>query len=177
MLTMPGKVSDLLKQRRIMLFGSVSAESAQGVCSQALYLGSFSREPISLYINSPGGSVSDGLAMLDCLQAACTELWTITTGRAASMGAVLLAAGTPGRRYVSKNCSVMLHQVAGMCGGSAPDIHRQHTELQRVNDHMVALLARYTGRDPEGVKTDIDRDLYLTPEQAIEYGIADHILP
>jgi ATP-dependent Clp protease protease subunit len=175
MLTMPGKVSDLLKQRRIMLFGTVSAESAQAVCSQALYLGSYNREPVTLYINSPGGSVSDGLAMLDCLHGACSEVWTVATGRAASMGAVLLAAGTPGRRYVSPNATIMLHQVAGLCGGSAPDIHRQHTELQRVNDHMVNLLARYTGKDPEQVKRDIDRDLYLTPEQAIEYGIADHV--
>lgn len=171
---MEGNQLDLLKQRRLMLFGAVRGSLIERLCSQALFLGGHSKtEPITLIINSPGGSVPDGLALLDCLRCNCSELITVAVGESASMGAVLLAAGTPGHRHVGQNAMVMLHQVRGGAYGSAPDLERQYTELQRCNEHMLDLLATFTGKDREKIRTDIDRDLWLTPQGAVDYGLAD----
>lgn len=169
--------SRLLKDRVVLLTGEITDETAAAVVAQLLYLEA--QDPgqdISLYINSPGGSVTAGLAILDTMEHIRCDVATIGVGLAASMGAVLLAAGTRGKRKVLPNAEVMIHQPLGGTGGQASDvlIHARH--LERTRARLAGLLAGYTGKPAEAVAEDMDRDHFFEAGEAVAYGLADQVL-
>lgn len=169
--------SRLLKDRVVLLTGEITDETAAAVVAQLLYLEA--QDPgrdISLYINSPGGSVTAGLAILDTMEHIRSDVATIGVGLAASMGAVLLAAGARGKRKVLPNAEVMIHQPLGGAGGQASDvlIHARH--LERTRARLAGLLAGYTGKPVETVAEDMDRDHFFEAGEAVAYGLADQVL-
>jgi ATP-dependent Clp protease protease subunit len=169
--------SRLLEDRVIMLDSEINDQVASIVCAELLYLASKGDEDIQLYINSPGGSVTAGLAIHDTMQYIKPAVSTICLGIAASMGAVLLVAGAPGKRYALPNSEVMIHQpltrgLQGQC--SDIKIHADH--LGRTRDRLEALLARYTGKSLGDIHVACERDNYLTAEQALNFGAIDEIL-
>lgn len=168
--------SRLLKDRIILLTGEVNDDSAAMVVAQMLYLSAQSKEDIRLYINSPGGSVTAGLAILDTMHCIPNDVQTIGMGMAASMGAVLLAAGTKGKRMMLPHSEAMIHQPLGGAGGQASDvlIHARH--LERTREVLTGLLSDYTGKSVEELKEDMDRDRFLTASEAVAYGLADGIV-
>lgn len=169
--------SRLLKDRVVLLTGEITDDTAAAVVAQLLYLEAQNPEQdISLYINSPGGSVTAGLAILDTMEHIRCDVSTIGVGLAASMGAVLLAAGTRGKRRVLPNAEVMIHQPLGGLGGQASDvlIHARH--LERTRTRLAELMAGYTGKPAEEVTRDMDRDHFFEAEEAVAYGLADTIL-
>jgi ATP-dependent Clp protease protease subunit len=171
--------SRLLKDRIIFLGGPVSDAVANTVIAQMLFLSNEeSRADISLYINSPGGSVSAGLAVYDTMQFLRCEVATYSIGLSASMGAVLLAGGTRGKRFVLPNTRVLLHQplLGGTMYASATDLAIEAEEIIRVRQDLYRILARHTGKDPAVIEADCDRNLWLNAKQALEYGLADSIL-
>ena len=131
---------------------------------------------IDFYINSPGGSVSAGLAMYDAMQIIKPDVATICVGQAASMGAVLLAGGAPKKRYVLKHSRVMIHQVSAGFQGTTADINVQAAEINRSMDTLMEILAKHTGKDTEVVRKDCDRDYFMSADEAVAYGIADKVL-
>lgn len=169
-------MSRLLDDRIIFLSGEIDTATAELVVAQLLYLESNdSTKDICLYINSPGGSVTDGLAIHDTMKYIKCDVVTICIGQACSMGAFLLASGTKGKRYALKNSEVMIHQVLSGYSGQATDleIHTRHT--LRLKEKMNRLLAEYTGKSYEEVTRDTERDNFLSAEEALEYGIIDKI--
>lgn len=169
-------LSRLLDDRIIFLSGEVEDNIAQLIVAQLLYLES--KDPtkdIFLYINSPGGSVSAGMAIHDTMKYIKCDVATICIGQACSMGAFLLAAGAKGKRYSLKNSVIMIHQVLSGYSGQATDIeiHARHT--LRIKERMNTLLAEYTGKTYEEVTRDTERDNFLTADEALEYGIVDKI--
>ena len=169
--------SRLLKDRVVMLTGEVNDETASAVVAQLLYLEA--QDPgkdISLYINSPGGSVTAGLAILDTMEHIRCDVSTICVGMAASMGAVLLAAGTPGKRRILPNAETMIHQPLGGAGGQATDvlIHARH--LERTRTRLTDLLQGYTGQEREKLAADMERDCFLTAEESVAYGLVDEVI-
>jgi ATP-dependent Clp protease protease subunit len=170
--------SRLLKDRIVFLGGPITDHVANLVVAQLLFLQAQDREKdISLYINSPGGSVTAGLAIHDTMLLIKPDVSTICVGMAASMGAFLLAAGKKGKRYALPNAKVMIHQPWGGVQGQASDIEIHARELLRTRDRLNELLAQYTGKDLETIARDTDRDFYMTPEESKAYGIIDGILP
>lgn len=170
------RTSDLLKRRNILLFSAVDQATAKEIITQGLFLAEKSKEPITLNICSVGGEVAAGLAILDALHATGCTIKTLCLGQACSMAAVLLAAGTQGHRYISQHSRVLLHPVSGGFYGTAPDINRQCQELQRNNQLLAELLAKFTGNTKAQIDTDIERDFWLDAEQSIAYGLTDHII-
>ena len=169
--------SRLLKDNIIFLGQEITDALANTVVAQLLFLESEDPEKeVSLYINCPGGSVSAGLAVYDTLQFIRPQVTTDCLGQAASMGAILLAAGAPGRRFALPNASVMIHQPIGGVQGQASDIQIRAREIVRVREQLTAILARHTGRAPEQVAEDIERDHFMTAERAREYGIVDAVI-
>lgn len=169
--------SRLLKDRVVLLTGEVNDETAAVVVAQLLYLEAQDPDKeISLYINSPGGSVTAGLAILDTMEHVRCPVSTIAVGLAASMGAVLLAAGEPGKRRVLPNAEVMIHQPLGGTGGQATDVLIHARRLERTRERLTALLAGYTGKDPIQLATDMERDNFLSAEEAVAYGLADQVV-
>ena len=169
--------SRLLKERIILLGGPINDHVANLVVAQLLFLEAQDPEKdINLYINSPGGSVTAGLAIHDTMQLIRPRVRTICVGLAASMGAFLLAAGEKGHRYALPNAKVMIHQPWGGAQGQAVDIEIHARELLRTRDRLNELLAQYTGKDVATIARDTDRDYYMTPEEAKEYGLIDDIL-
>ena len=169
--------SRLLEDRIIMLTEEVNSASASVVVAQLLYLeGQDPTKDISLYINSPGGSVTDGMAIYDTMQYIKCDVSTICMGMAASMGAFLLAAGTKGKRYSLPNSDIMIHQPSGGAQGQATDmeIHTRHilNTKQRLNE----ILAANTGQPVEVIAQDTNRDNFMTAQQALEYGLIDKII-
>lgn len=169
--------SRLLKDRVILLTGEITDETAALVSAQLLFLEA--QDPsrdISLYINSPGGSVTAGMAILDTMEHIQCDVSTIAMGLAASMGAVLLAAGTKGKRKALPHAEVMIHQPLGGRGGQTTDvlIHARH--LEKCRETLVELLAGYTGQDRERLAADMERDCFLTAREAVEYGLVDQTL-
>ena len=166
--------SRLLRDRVIFLGGQVHDETANVVVAQLLYLESDDPEAdISLYINSPGGSVSAGLAIYDTMQYIRPAVSTFCVGLAASMGAVLLAAGAKGKRFALPNARVMIHQPWGGAQGQASDIDIQAREILRMRDQLNGILADHTGRSLDEIARDTERDYYLSGEEAREYGLVD----
>ena len=168
--------SRLLKERIIFLGGPVEDDIANLILAQLLFLDSEDPEKeISLYINSPGGVITSGLAIYDTMRYVRAPVSTICTGIAMSMGAVLLAAGAPGRRFALPHSRIMIHQGSGGFRGNTPDVFIQVKEMEQLVRTTQEILAAHTGQPMEKVVKDTDRDLFLSPEQAVEYGIIDEV--
>jgi ATP-dependent Clp protease protease subunit len=171
--------SRLLKDRIIFLGGPVTDDSANLVIAQLLFLSQENRnEDIHFYINSPGGSVSAGLAVYDTMQFIRPNVATYCIGMAASMGAVLLMAGEAGKRYVLPNSRVLIHQplLGGVIEGPATDLGIQAKEMLRTRDRLYKLMSRHTGKDEATIARDCERDRWLDAQEAVEYGTVDKIL-
>jgi ATP-dependent Clp protease, protease subunit len=169
--------SRLLKDRIIFIGMPINDQVANLVVAQMLYLtGEDPDEPISLYINCPGGIIYHGLAIYDTMQHVQTAVHTYALGVTASMGTVLLAAGTAGYRYALPHATVHMHPAGGSAQGYAPDVEIQFKELKRVEDLLHGLLAHHTGQSVEQISADFDRDRFMTAEEAIDYGLVDQIL-
>ena len=169
--------SRLLKERIIFLAGPINDVTANLVIAQILFLASEdSEKDIKIYINSPGGSVTAGLAIYDTMQYVQPDVSTISIGLAASMGATLLAAGTKGKRIALPNSEILLHQVAGGVRGPAADIEITAKQILRIKEKVNQILAKHTGQKIEKITKDTDRDFYLTAEEAKKYGLVDKVL-
>ena len=168
--------SRLLEDRIIFLTGEIDDNTANIVVAQLIYLeGKNPDKDISLYINSPGGSVSAGLAIYDTINYIKCDVSTICIGLAASMGAFLLSSGTKGKRYALPNSEIMIHQPLGGAKGQASDIQIQANQIQKIKHKINDILSKQTGKPYEKKKKDTDRDFYMTAEQAKEYGLVDEI--
>ena len=169
--------SRLLKERIIFLVGPVNDATANLVVAQLLFLESENPDKdISLYINSPGGSVSAGMAIFDTMQFIKPDVSTLCTGLAASMGAFLLAAGAKGKRFSLPNSRIMIHQPLGGAQGQASDIEIQAREILYLRERLNTILAEKTGRSVEQISKDTDRDNFMSAEAAAEYGLIDQVL-
>ena len=169
--------SRLLKERVVFLVGEVNDQTANLVIAQLLFLESENPEKdISLYINSPGGSVSAGLAIYDTMQIIKPDVSTLCMGMAASMGAFLLAAGTKGKRFSLPNSRVMIHQPLGGARGQASDIEIQAREILYLRERLNKVLSDRTGQTIETIAKDTDRDNFMSAEQAKEYGLIDQVI-
>jgi ATP-dependent Clp protease protease subunit len=169
--------SRLLKERVIFLVGPVNDHTANLIVAQLLFLESENPDKdISLYINSPGGSVSAGMAIYDTMQFIKPDVSTLCTGLAASMGAFLLAAGAKGKRFSLPNSRIMIHQPLGGAQGQAADIEIQAREILYLRERLNAILAEKTGRPVEQISRDTDRDNFMSAEQALDYGMIDKVL-
>lgn len=169
--------SRLLKDSIIFLGSEVNDDVANAVIAQMLYLEADNPEKeISLYINSPGGSITAGLAIYDTMQFISSKIATICVGQAASMAAVLLAAGTPGKRYSLPNSRIIIHQPLGGVHGQATDIAIQAKEILRMRENLNEILVKHTGRPSKKIESDVERDFIMTADQAKDYGIIDKII-
>ena len=169
--------SRLLKDRIIFVDGEIRDENADLIVAQILYLESENPEKdINMYINSPGGSVTAGLAVYDTMQYVKCDVQTICIGQAASMGAILLAGGTIGKRHALPSSRVMIHQPWGGAQGQASDIAIQAKEIGRLKKLSIKYFAQQTGKSEEEIARDIERDFYMDAEEAKAYGIIDHIM-
>ncbi|MCT1711509.1 ATP-dependent Clp protease proteolytic subunit [Dietzia cinnamea] len=167
----------LLAQRIIVLGQEVNDEIANKLCAQMLLLDA--EDPaadIQMYINSPGGSISAGMAIYDTMNLISCEVSTYAMGMAASMGQFLLSAGQPGKRYVLPNADILMHQPLGGVGGSASDITIQAERLRRVKRKMADLIAEFSGQTPEKIREDSERDRWFSATEAVEYGLVDKVL-
>lgn len=169
--------SRLLKDRIIFLQGVVDDDTANVIVAQLLYLQSEDASAdIHFYINSPGGSVTAGMAMYDVMSYVSCDVATYCIGIAASMGATLLAAGTKGKRYALPHAEVMIHQVLGGAQGTATEMLIRTKHLLRTKQRMNEILSRHTGQPLERIEKDTDRDNFMTAEEARDYGLVDHII-
>ncbi|CAM3753533.1 ATP-dependent Clp protease proteolytic subunit OS=Castellaniella defragrans (strain DSM / CCUG 39792 / 65Phen) OX=1437824 GN=clpP PE=3 SV=1 [Castellaniella denitrificans] len=169
--------SRLLRERVIFFVGQVNDQSANLVVAQLLFLESENPDKdISLYINSPGGSVYAGMAIFDTMQFVKPEVSTLCTGLAASMGAFLLAAGAKGKRYALPNSRIMIHQPSGGAQGQASDIQIQAKEILSLRERLNGILAERTGQDIERIAVDTERDNFMSADDAREYGLIDKVL-
>jgi ATP-dependent Clp protease, protease subunit len=169
--------SRLLKERIIFLGSDVNTQVANRICAQLLLLSAEDPErDITLYINSPGGSVYDGMAIYDTMQYVPNDVSTIALGMAASMGQMLLCAGAAGKRSALKHARIMMHQASGGIGGTAADIAIQAEQMIHTKRLLIELIAQHTGQSAEQVELDSDRDRWFTAEQAQDYGFIDHVI-
>lgn len=169
--------SRLLKDRIIFLDGEIRDDMADLVIAQLIFLESENpKKDINLYINSPGGSVTAGLAIYDTMQYIKCDVNTICIGQACSMASILLAAGTAGKRSVLPHCRVMIHQPYGGVEGQASDIIVGSKELQRLKKLSVDILAEHTGKSTDEIAAVIERDYYMDPDEAVAFGIADRVM-
>ena len=159
------------------MFNGVNDDLACSIIAQLLYLESVDPDKdICLYINSPGGSVSAGFGIYDTIRKLKCDVSTVCVGMAASMGAFLLSAGTPGKRYALENSQIMIHQVLGGAQGQASDVLIEAKHMQRLKDRLNAIMAKNTGHSLEEIERDTDRNNWMFPEEALEYGLIDHII-
>ena len=169
--------SRLLKDRVIMLDGEVSQHTASLICAQLLFLESDNPDKaISLYINSPGGSVTAGMAIYDTMNFIKPAIHTIVMGQAASMGSLLATAGATGHRYILPNARHMIHQPLGGASGQATDVEIQAKELLRWKTVLTDIYVKHTGKSHKQLRADMERDFFMTAGEAVEYGLADKIL-
>ena len=169
--------SRLLKDRIIFLGGPIDDFTANLVIAQLLFLESEDPEKeVNIYINSPGGAITAGLAIYDTMQFIGCPISTICLGQAASMAAVLLAAGTDGKRFALPHARIMLHQPLGNLGGQATDIDIAAREVLFLKTQILEILAKHTKQSPDKLRSDTDRDFFLRPTQAVEYGLIDQIV-
>jgi ATP-dependent Clp protease, protease subunit len=169
--------SRLLKDRIVFLGGQITDDHANLVTAQLLFLESEDPEKeINMYINSPGGSVTAGLAIYDTMQFVKPPVSTLCVGQAASMGAVLLAAGAKGKRYSLPHSRIMIHQLSGGFEGQAADIDIQAREALRLREVLNQILAHHTGQNIRKIEKDTDRDNFLSAQQAVEYGLIDEVI-
>lgn len=169
--------SRLLKERIIFIGGPINDAVANSVIAQMLLLEHEDpKKDITLYLNTPGGAVSSGLAIYDTMQYIKPDVSTICVGIAASMGAVLLAAGKKGKRFILPNSEVMLHQVMGEAGGQAVEIEITARQILKIKDKLNQILAKHTNQPLSKIEKDTDRDFYLSSQEAKEYGLIDEII-
>jgi len=169
--------SRLLKDRIIFLGTPIDDHVANVVIAQLLFLQMEDpKKDVNLYINSPGGSVTSGLAIYDTMQFLTCDVTTYCLGMAASMGAVLLAAGTKGKRFALPNADIMIHQVSGGAQGTASDVERTVEYMFKLKKRLIRILAQHTGKDEETVQRDSDRDYYMTSFEAKDYGVVDQVV-
>ena len=169
--------SRLLKDRIIFLGTAINDEVANLLIAQLLFLESEDPDKdINFYVNSPGGVVTAGMAVYDTMQYIKPDIATVCIGQAASMGAILLTAGTKGKRYSLPNSRILIHQPMGGFHGQASDIEIQAKEILRMKDTLNQILVRHTGRDLNQIQLDTDRDLFMTGEEAKVYGLIDHVI-
>jgi ATP-dependent Clp protease protease subunit len=169
--------SALLQHRILFLCEPVSPESAGRLVTGLFLLDAVDRErPIDLYVNSPGGSVTDGMAVIDAMRGIAAPVRTVCVGLAASMAAWILAAGEKGSRRASPNAEVMLHQANGGVAGPTADVQIHARRMLRWQERLISLMSEWTGQDVERVRQDLERDHFLTAEEAVAYGIVDEIL-
>ena len=169
--------SRLLLDRIVFLSGEVGDEMANAICAQLLFLQSQdAKKEISVYVNSPGGSVTAGLAIYDTMQFVKCPVATYCIGQAASMGAVLLAAGTKGRRFALPNARIMVHQPSGGAEGKATDIEITAKEILRLKDVLNGILAKHSGKKIEDVVRDTERDYFMSAEEAKAWGLVDEVI-
>ncbi|MEO3807937.1 ATP-dependent Clp protease proteolytic subunit [Sphaerisporangium sp. B11E5] len=167
----------LLRERIIFLGQEVDDEIGNRICGELLLLAAEDpQRDIFLYINSPGGSVSAGMAIYDMMEYVPNDISTVGMGLAASMGQFLLCAGTPGKRYVLPRARIMMHQPSGGIGGTASDIRIQAEQMIHTKRTLAALIARHTGQPVERIEADSDHDRWFTAEEAKEYGFVDHVV-
>jgi len=169
--------SRLLKERIILMAGVVDDNIANSIVAQLLFLASKDpKKDIQIYINSPGGSVTAGLAIYDTMQYIKPDISTVSIGMSASMGALILAAGTKGKRYSLPNSEILLHQVAGGAKGQATEIEITAKQILKIKETLNKILAKHTGQPLSKISKDTDRDFYLTAQEAKEYGIIDEVI-
>lgn len=168
--------SRLMRDRIIWVAGGVDDRMSTIVQAQLMYLDNTEKTDITMHIDSPGGSVKSGLSMVDVMNYISCDIRTVNTGMAASMGSILLGAGTKGKRSSLRFSRTMLHQSSGGFGGNIQDAEISMKEWQRLNDTLFNLLGEYCGKDAEQVKQDASRDLWLNSDEALEYGIIDEIV-
>ena len=168
--------SRLLEDRIIMLSGEINDTTANIIVSELLYLDSINNNDISIYINSPGGSVTAGMAIYDTMNFIKSDVSTICIGMAASMAAFLLSSGKKGKRYILPNSEVMIHQPLGGCEGQATEIKIAAERILRLKDKLNNLLSKNTGQDIKKVSEDTERDHFLSAALALDYGIVDEVL-
>lgn len=166
----------MLEQRIVLLNEPITAAVAGATIAQLLWLDSVGDADIQLYINSPGGSVSDGLAIYDTMQHLRSDVSTVCVGMAASMAAVLLAGGAASKRRILPNAEVMIHQPLGGTQGQASDILIQAQHMERTCDRLNSILAEHTGRPIEIIRQDTERDNWMTAREAVEYGLCDNVI-
>lgn len=168
--------SKLLNERIIFLNGEINDESASLIISELLYLDSLSHNDIYLYINSPGGSVTAGLAIYDTMKYIKSNISTVALGLCASMGAIILSAGTVGKRLSLPNAEIMIHQVLGGTKGMASDIKIQAERILYTKKKLNQILASLTNKTISKINKDTDRDYYMNPKEALKYGLIDKII-
>ncbi|MFY0713291.1 ATP-dependent Clp protease proteolytic subunit [Seonamhaeicola sp. NFXS20] len=176
-----GKVQDaidakLIEDRKVFLWGQVDDDSAKHVIDRLMYLDALSSEDIHLYINSPGGYVTSGFAIYDCIKSLNSNVSTICTGFAASMGSIILSAGTKGKRFIQPHARVMIHQPSGGARGQASDIEITAKEIILTKELSAQILADNCGQTFEKVMKDFNRDHWMGAEESVTYGIVDSIL-
>ena len=168
--------SRLLKDRIIIINGEINNELANSVVAQLLFLDSLNNEDISIYINSPGGSVTDGMAIYDTMNFINSDVSTIGMGLCASMGAFLLSSGTKGKRYALPNCEVMIHQPLGGVQGQATEIKIAAEHILKTKDKLNKILSSNTNKSLDIIEKDTDRDNFMNASEALTYGIIDKII-
>ena len=169
--------SRLLRDRIIMLEGPIGENTASVLCAQLLFLESQdARKDITLYINSPGGLVTAGMAIYDTMQYVRSDIQTIVVGQACSMGSLLASAGTRGKRFMLPHSRHMIHQPLGGASGQATDVEIRANELLRWKRELTEIYQKTTGKDIDTLKADMERDKFMTPTEAVEYGLADKII-
>ncbi len=166
----------LIEQRKLFLWGQVDDKSAKHVIDRLLYLDALETKDIHLYINSPGGYVTSGFAMYDCIQSLNSDVSTICTGLAASMGSILLSVGAKGKRFIQPHARVMIHQPSGGAQGQASDIEITAKEIIKTKELSARILAENCGQDYEKVLKDFNRDHWMSAEESVAYGIVDTVL-
>ena len=168
--------SRLLKDRIIFLSGEINDDMANTIVSELLYLDSINNDDISLYINSPGGSITSGLAIMDTINLIKSDVSTICIGLAASMAAFLLSCGKKGKRYILPNAEVMIHQPLGGVSGQATEIKIAAERILKLKDKLNKILANNTKQNIEKIQIDTERDYFMNAKEALEYGIVDKII-
>lgn len=177
----PNKVQDaidskLLEERKVFLWGQVDDKSAKHVIDRLMYLDSLEKKDIHLYINSPGGYVTSGFAIYDCMKSLKSDVSTICTGFAASMGSILLSAGTKGKRFIQPHARVMIHQPSGGARGQASDIEITAQEILKTKELSAKILAENCGQKVEKIMKDFNRDHWMGAEESVDYGIVDKVI-
>lgn len=167
----------LAKGRKLFLWGGVDDESAEKLVKQMLYLDSLNHDDIYLFINSPGGVISSGLAVYDCMQSIQSDVVTVCAGQAASMGAVLLCAGAKNKRYAWPNARIMIHQplIHGEMVAPASDLQIQAEEMLRIRELLNGIIGKHCGKDSSVIEKDTDRDNFMNAEEAKAYGLVDDV--
>jgi ATP-dependent Clp protease protease subunit len=177
----PNKVQEtidakLLEERKVFLWGQVDDKSAKHVIDRLMYLDSLEKKDIHLYINSPGGYVTSGFAIYDCMKSLKSDVSTICTGFAASMGSILLSAGAKGKRFIQPHARVMIHQPSGGARGQASDIEITAQEILKTKELSAKILAENCGQTVEKILKDFNRDHWMGAKESVDYGIVDKVI-